>query len=967
MNTMKTVIHHIFDVITIGALLVLNVNTYAQDPCSQTTKLSGGRTISNKNEKGNTGNGYQYEIWRDGNGGELMLYNKDACFKASWNNAGDFLGRVGKTFNNPKWNNLGGNLVAEYAYTKSGDDGNSYSYIGIYGWMDSPQIEWYIVDDWLHNRGVPGGSYIGKEIGEITVDGEVYKVWSGQRTGASKWGNSTFTQIFSIRQTQRQCGTIHISEHFRQWSKLGLNLGNLMEAQILAEAGGGSGYVDFSHAKVMINDDAGDGNDGQSTVKEPTEPEGPYKSIFSIPGKIEAEDYDKGGNGFGYKDSDNQNETSQYRQDGVDIEKGGTGYAIGHTTTGEWLKYTIKVEKSGNYDIYANASNGSTDIEFNLELDGKSLCTLSGAGNGGNDWDTYKLISKKGVSLSAGEHTLKVKYGTMYCNLDYIEFLNEGEQPEDDQSEGDQGEEGQSTITTGGTFFDENGSYFGPDCDATNYTGAYYTGNYTSPFITLLGKTESDIQKKLDQMWSHYFENNSNKVYTDRGNGEAYILDTGNNDVRSEGMSYGMMISVQTNHPEHFKKLWQFAKSHMWHNPNNGGDGYFSWQVGTDGGVKDQGCAPDGEMYFMTSLLFAAHRWNNSEYMRDAQAILKSCWKGNGQSLFNEQSKIVTFQPSNGNNSFSDPSYSLPAFVDLFARWSETNNSKWEEAAKATRDHLYKSSNSNSGLFSDYNNFDGTPHGVNFNNNAEKYMYDAMRCAMNFGMDYYLFGKDATRQEEMARRIIDFFEKDNYQHARFNWDGSGASESYTLGETGANAVACYCLMNNSKYDDIVKKNLKKAWDASLMTGQYRYYDGLVHYLAMLHLCGSFKIWKETPSIKTKTFEGNEYLGVSYTTETTINSFEDCQLYSVTIKPSSTLVVENESDNAIIITPNPAENYFEVKSAAAIKRIEIFNMVGQNVYNQNNGELVEINLPAGTYMVKLITDNDNVSIQKLIVK
>ena len=118
-----------------------------------------------------------------------------------------------------------------------------------------------------------------------------------------------------------------------------------------------------------------------------------------------------------------------------------------------------------------------------------------------------------------------------------------------------------------------------------------------------------------------------------------------------------------------------------------------------------------------------------------------------------------------------------------------------------------------------------------------------MRCAMNFGADYYLFGVDASRQTEMAKRIIDFLEKDGYRHARFNWDGTNASESYTLGETGCNAVACYALMGQGDYEEIIKKNLKMAWDARFMTGQYRYYDGLVHYLAMLHLCGQFRIWK----------------------------------------------------------------------------------------------------------------------------
>ena len=434
------------------------------------------------------------------------------------------------------------------------------------------------------------------------------------------------------------------------------------------------------------------------------------------------------------------------------------------------------------------------------------------------------------------------------------------------------------------TFFDENGAYFGPDCDETNYSGAYYTGDYTSPFKKYLGKTDEEIQAKLDQLWDHYFKgDNNSKVFYDKGT-EAYIKDTGNNDVRSEGMSYGMMISVQTNHKEEFDKLWNWAKSHMWHK-GGGWDGYFAWKRGESGTGGDDNCAPDGEMYFMMSLLFAANRWNDAQYMDDAQYILKRMWDNSQHSLFNPQHYVITFQPQGNENNFSDPSYDLPAFVDLFSRWSTSNQDKWKKAAKATRDHLYKSSNTKSGLFSDYNNFDGTPHSVEYNQNATRYMYDAMRCAMNFAMDYYLFGADSTRQVEMAKRIIDFFEQDGYKHGRFNWDGSNPSENYTLGETGANAVAAIALKDMSGYEDIIKKNLQKAWDAKPMTGQYRYYDGLVHYLSMLHLCGSFKIWKPKPEMKQKTVEADEYNGVTYTEETTIKSFEECQLYEVTIKPT----------------------------------------------------------------------------------
>ena len=481
----------------------------------------------------------------------------------------------------------------------------------------------------------------------------------------------------------------------------------------------------------------------------------------------------------------------------------------------------------------------------------------------------------------------------------------------------------------------------------------------------------------MDQLWKHYFEGNDNsKVYYDRGNGEAYIYDTGNSDVRSEGMSYGMMICVQTNHRDEFDKLWSFAKNHMWH---KGGqwDGYFAWQVGTNGNVKDQNCAPDGEMYFMMSLLFAANRWGNNgkhNYMEDAQYILKAMWKGNNGSLFNEQHMVVTFQPYNCSD-FSDPSYDLPAFVDLFARWSTTNQDKWARAATATRDHLKKSSHSSSGLYTDYNNFDGSPKYTDFNSNSHKYMYDAMRCAMNVGMDYYLFGADAKNQEDMMLRLINHFENNGYKNARFNWDGSGASESYTLGETGANAVGCFALMNDPANESKVKTNLKKAWDAGLMTGQYRYYDGLVHYLSMLHLCGSFKIWKPAPVIEEKLVSGSgsvTYNGETYTETTTITSFEDCQLYNVTIEIEDLVggsvgeSLTEAGEYGVKLYPNPSNGNFTISTSETIESIEILNVMGQAVAVSSDAN-INITLSAGTYFVKVVTAEGNSYIEKMIVK
>ena len=455
-------------------------------------------------------------------------------------------------------------------------------------------------------------------------------------------------------------------------------------------------------------------------------------------------------------------------------------------------------------------------------------------------------------------------------------------------------------------FFDEKGAYYGPDCDKDkNYSGAYYTGDYTSAFKKYLGKTDEEIQKKMDDLWNHYFKgDNNSKVFYDKGN-EGYIKDINNNDVRSEGMSYGMMIAVQTNHQEEFDKLWNWAKNHMWH---KGGDwdGYFAWQRGESGTGGDDNCAPDGEMYFMMSLLFAANRWDNEQYWKDAQYIMDKMWNNPSHKLFNQGNYIIVFQPLGNGNDFSDPSYDLPAYLELFSRWAEKDTDKWKKAVTAARDHLYVSSNKNSGLFADYSAFNGQPQSYSYNSNSTKYMYDAMRSAMNYGMDFYLFGADSTRQVEMAKRIIDFFEKDGYKHARFNWDGTGGSEEYTQGEKGANAVAALALRDVSGYDEIIKKNLQMAWDEPFMTGQYRYYDGLVHYLAMLHLSGTFKIWKPKPKdVKEKTMEATKIGDTEFKEGDIIDWFEDCQLYKVTFTASTTTTPT--PGDSTTTTPTPGDS------------------------------------------------------------
>ncbi|MBQ0155968.1 MAG: carbohydrate-binding protein [Bacteroidales bacterium] len=161
-------------------------------------------------------------------------------------------------------------------------------------------------------------------------------------------------------------------------------------------------------------------------------PQTPYKGVAVVlPEKVEAENYDEGGEGFAYSDTDDKNEGKEYRNDGVDIvdnQKG--GYAIGYTKSGEWLEYTVEVLKDAEFGIVASASNGNGNFEFDVLSDGKKLATLSGSKTA--DWDTYTMIeSKSKVSLTKGKHIIKVLFNTDYTNLDYLEFTGEKVDPTD--------------------------------------------------------------------------------------------------------------------------------------------------------------------------------------------------------------------------------------------------------------------------------------------------------------------------------------------------------------------------------------------------------------------------------------------------------------------------------------------------------------------------------------------------------
>jgi oligosaccharide reducing-end xylanase len=382
-------------------------------------------------------------------------------------------------------------------------------------------------------------------------------------------------------------------------------------------------------------------------------------------------------------------------------------------------------------------------------------------------------------------------------------------------------------------------------------TGAFATGQYRNLFAEA-GYPPEQVTAKIDAAFQQLFHGdpNTQTVYYPAGtnaNGPlAHLTDVANNDVRSEGMSYGMMIAVQMNKKAEFDALWNWAKTFMYRDKEgHPGRGYFSWSMNTKGTPRDEMPAPDGEEYFVMSLYFAAHRWGNGtgiyDYRTEADRILTdmvhravvtgptSRGPKTAGPMFQVEQAMIRFTPD---TNFTDPSYHLPAFYELWALWGpKEDRAFFAKAAATSRDFFQRVTNPTTGLAPDYANYDGSPRNY--------FQADSWRVAMNWSVDWSWWAKD-PREQVLSDRIQAFFESqglDSYGN-RFTLDGTQRGNSHSPGLVATNAVAGLAATDK----DRVKKFIAALWNTPIPSGRYRYYDGMLYLMGMLHCSGQFRIW-----------------------------------------------------------------------------------------------------------------------------
>jgi len=147
---------------------------------------------------------------------------------------------------------------------------------------------------------------------------------------------------------------------------------------------------------------------------------------WPVPGLIEAENFDNGGEGVAYHDTTAGNYGGQYRQTDVDIEATsdvGGGYDVGWVAATEWLKYTVSVAATATYTLELRVASLGAGGTCHLEVDGVNVTGSITAPNTGG-WQNWTSVYVPGISVAAGQHVFRLVFDTNFGNVNFMRWTS---------------------------------------------------------------------------------------------------------------------------------------------------------------------------------------------------------------------------------------------------------------------------------------------------------------------------------------------------------------------------------------------------------------------------------------------------------------------------------------------------------------------------------------------------------------
>lgn len=204
--------------------------------------------------------------------------------------------------------------------------------------------------------------------------------------------------------------------------------------------------------------------------------------------------------------------------------------------------------------------------------------------------------------------------------------------------------------------------------------------------------------------------------------------------------------------------------------------------------------------------------------------------------MVDEAHSMIRFVPNVGDG-FTDASYHLPAFYELWARWGPLEDRAfWAHAADVSRDMFSKVTGPSTGLTPDRNNFDETQI-IGRDGTSTPFSYDSWRSVSNWSVDYEWWKKD-PQETVLSARIQTFLNSQGIDtfSDRYTLDGKPLSTRHSIGMVATTAVGS--LASSGPIADAFVNEL---WNAPIPSGEQRYYDGMLYLMSLLHCSGNFRI------------------------------------------------------------------------------------------------------------------------------
>ncbi len=364
-------------------------------------------------------------------------------------------------------------------------------------------------------------------------------------------------------------------------------------------------------------------------------------------------------------------------------------------------------------------------------------------------------------------------------------------------------------------------------------------------YFELIGIDSETAKKRVQDTFDQMFFDPEEKIWHDTDPDAACLVDTGNNDARTEGMSYGMMMCVQMDRQDLFDKLWQFSLRYMYMTEGKHA-GYFAWSVQLDGKKNAWGPAPDGEEYFAAALFMADARWGKGkwDYAAQARELLRHCVHQSemvegGFPMWDPDNHYIRFVPE---TLWSDPSYHLPHFYELFALLAdEADRPFFRQAAQASRDYIALCAHPQTGLSAEYAEYDGRMH--EFIGKKFAFYSDAYRVAENIALHHIWCGPD-RRLDDIAFRQQQFLKA---HPACMEWACDLDGTLHTTEVMHPVGLLATVAAASAVTED--KEWLQRFWDTPLRKGTRRYYDNCLYLFCMMMLSGNYRLYLPSSALQ----------------------------------------------------------------------------------------------------------------------